>query len=252
MSDNATPGALKWQRIGDRSYELMKRPCSNCGNEHFEIWRWAGPAFARYHMPTHFEPDQFEDFIVPLDEQLTESHSEIMRDLREKLEEVNCQQGIQADGSYEFRLLEYARQRMVLLRKLERLEVLTEEDPAADANQQALRAAFELGYAASHFRFFHAYEDYLWEGVAVTEWRDAGLPRAREERLRQGARSRTAVLKAAELLYASDRSLIRNDVETARRIIRLNLPELQKGNGHHLGLDAITRHLRYARKAHRM
>jgi hypothetical protein len=43
--------------------------------------------------------------------------------------------------------------------------------------------------------------------------------------------------------------LIRNDSETARKILALKLPELQKGNGVQLGFDAITWHLRQVRAA---
>ena len=43
--------------------------------------------------------------------------------------------------------------------------------------------------------------------------------------------------------------LIRNDSETARKILALKLPELQKGNGVQLGFEAITWHLRQARAA---
>ena len=82
----------------------------------------------------------------------------------------------------------------------------------------------------------------------MSEWRDAGLPKARQERLRQGARTRSEIIRAAERLYANNPLLIRNDLETARQILEMRLPALQKGNGQQLGLDSITRHLRQARR----
>lgn len=102
--------------------------------------------------------------------------------------------------------------------------------------------------AAAEHRLIDAYEDYLYDGMAMSDWREEGLPKARAERLRQGERSRRAILNAAKTLYAKDATLTRNDMKTARAIRRLQLPELQKGCGQQLGLDAITKHLREARK----
>jgi hypothetical protein len=93
-----------------------------------------------------------------------------------------------------------------------------------------------------------AYEDYLHDGVAMSEWRNTGLPRARQEGLRQGARTRQEVLSAATRLYESDASLVRNDSETARRILAMRLPALQKGPNQQLSIDAVTRHLRAGRR----
>jgi hypothetical protein len=102
--------------------------------------------------------------------------------------------------------------------------------------------------AAAEHRLKDTYEDYISDGMAMANWRKEGLPAARAERLRQGQRSRTAILKAAKTLYAKDPALIRNDTMTARAIQRLRLPELQKGHDQQLGIDAITKHLREARK----
>jgi hypothetical protein len=110
-----------------------------------------------------------------------------------------------------------------------------------------VRLAFELGFAAAEHRLMTYYEDYLHDGIAMSEWRSAGLPRARQERLRQGARTRQEVLSAAKRLYENDPSLVRNDSETARRILSMRLPALQKGANQQLSLDAVTRHLRASR-----
>jgi hypothetical protein len=82
----------------------------------------------------------------------------------------------------------------------------------------------------------------------MEEWRTAGLPKAREERLRQGAKSRAEVVTAAKQLYRSDPLLVRNDTETARRILEMRLPALRRGNNRQMSLDAVTRHLRAARR----
>jgi hypothetical protein len=37
-------------------------------------------------------------------------------------------------------------------------------------------AAFELGFAAAYHRMMINYEDYVYDGIAMREWRTAGLP----------------------------------------------------------------------------
>ena len=70
-------------------------------------------------------------------------------------------------------------------------------------------AAFELGFAAAYHRMIINYEDYVYDGMAMKEWRTAGLPKAREERLRQGAKTRAEVVSAAKSLYRSNPLLVR-------------------------------------------
>jgi hypothetical protein len=103
--------------------------------------------------------------------------------------------------------------------------------------------------AAAEHRLLDSYEDFLFAGMALSEWRESGLPKARAERLRLGKTTRLAIVKAARQLYKADPGLLRNDSETARRITALNLPALQKGLGVSVGIDAITKHLRAARHA---
>ena len=102
-----------------------------------------------------------------------------------KLQEKNSPEGIEADFSYEFRLLGYGRQRALALQKLDYLKVLLSEKKPMRKDRQAVRLGFELGFAAAEHRLMSFYEDYIHDGVAMAEWRHAGLPLAREERLRQ-------------------------------------------------------------------
>jgi hypothetical protein len=144
--------------------------------------------------------------------------------------------------------MEYGRQRVSALEKLGYLEVLKSNNCVEGDEKTAVRLAFELGFATAEHRLMTAYEDYLHDGIAMSEWRNAGLPRAREERLRQGARTRREVLSAAKRLYEKDASLVRNDSETARRILAMRLPGLQKRENVQLSVDAVTRHLRAGRR----
>jgi hypothetical protein len=240
---------LRVKKIDDRSYELYLRRCSNCEIDHFEVWRWCGLSFSRYHLPNHFSEDDFEAFVDNIDDMLLTKACDVFVDFFQDLRKVHSPAGIIADHSFSFRLMEYARHRCSKLEKLGLLNVLASGDEPANKLQRAAQAAFELGMATAEYRLLTIYEEYVHAGIAAEEWREAGLPRAREERLRQGAKTREAIVKAAKRVYVLDRDLVRNDVETARRILKLDLPELQKGKGLQIGIDAVTRHLRAARKA---
>jgi hypothetical protein len=239
---------IQQMKIADRQYDLITRACSKCGTAHYEIWRWAGVLFARYKMPDDFAPDDFQQFVEGLDEQLFESSHDIMQEFHDALFTVNSPDGIEADYSFAFQLLEYGRQRAITLKRLSYLDALISEDAPTESDCKAVRAAFELGFAAAQHRMMVSYEDYVHDGIAMSEWREAGLPKARQERLRRGATTRAEILKAAQKLYQHDPALVRNDSETARRILKLHLPALQKGGHQQVGFDSITRHLREGRR----
>jgi hypothetical protein len=246
--DSSEYDPLRERIIADRRYELYSRgQCSCCGEHILEIWRWSGASFARYRLPQHFDQEAFDAFVEDLDKQFLQSSADILEDFYRELQKVNSPEGIDADFSYEFKLIEYGRQKASALDKLGYLEVLTSAESVEGDDKAAVRLAFELGFAAAEHRLMTAYEDYLRDGIAMSEWRNAGLPRARQERLRQGARTRQEVLSAAKRLYESDSSLVRNDSETARRILTMRLPALQKGPNQQLSVDAVTRHLRASR-----
>jgi hypothetical protein len=172
-----------------------------------------------------------------LDNQLLMSAPQMIHDFHHFLSEVNSKIGIYADDTFEFRLSEYARQRAVSLQKQGWFDALLSEYDPPTPEGKAIRTAFELGCAAAEYRVLRVYDDYVSAGIALSEWRDEGLPKAREERLRQGRRTRAAILRAAEELYAKEPALSRNDSETARRILKLRLPELQKLNGTQIGFE---------------
>lgn len=237
-------------QIADRRYELLCLPCSVCGKDYYEIFRWTSCNLSRYRMPDDFDPNDFETFVDNIDGLLLETAPELFEKFWECLDSINSPNGIDADFSFAFRLIEYGRQKTSALKKLGYLDAITMPSQPTKPDQSAVRLAFELGYAVSQHQIMANFENYFDDGYAMSEWRESGLPKAREERLRQGARTRAAIAKAAERLYTEDHSLIRNDLETARRILKLDIPELQKGNGLQIGIDAITRHLRAIRQAH--
>lgn len=251
-SDLREYNPLQERKIGDRQYELLSHgQCSCCNVEILEIWRWSGASFARYKLPKSFDVKEFYSYVDLLDEQFIQSSSELFAEFYRELQKKNSPEGIEADSSFEFRLLEYGRQRASALDELGYLDALVADKPVTDEVHLATRLSFELGYAAAEHHVMTVYEDYLHAGVAMSEWRHAGLPKAREERLRQGNRTREAVLAAAKQLYTTNPDLIRNDTEVGRRILKMKLPPLQKGGGQQLSVDAITRHLREARRKDR-
>jgi hypothetical protein len=170
--------------IVERHYDLMSRQCSNCEAHHREIWRWSGSSFARYRMRPDFTDDDFEQFVGIIDAQLLQSAPDLLEEFHEELQKVNCPQGIEADFTFAFRLVEYGRQRVLTLQKLRHFDDLVAEEAPTEPDAIAVRAAFELGVAAAEHRIMVAYEGYFWDGIAMSEWREAGLPKARQERLR--------------------------------------------------------------------
>jgi hypothetical protein len=239
---------LREREIGDRQYSLHRRICSQCNEPHLEVWRWSGASFSRYHPTEGFDVEHFDQFVEEVDEMLLMEAPDLFGDFSRALVAKNSAGGIEADGSFAFRLLEYARHRAGALDKLGMLDAITQKSTPTNEPEKAVRLAFELGMAAAEHRFMDIYEGYVDAGISQEEWREAGHERARDERIRLGKKTRNAIVAAAKRLYADSPGLIRNDMETARQIQRLHLPELEKGQGHQVGHDAIARHLRGARK----
>src|SRR5574337_1034887 len=228
---------LKTYTIEDRTYELLRRGvCSCCDQQMFEVWRWAGAIYSRYILRNNFDPDGFEDYVRDLDQEFLECSADLLGDFHHELGKINSKNGIQDDGSYAFRLAEYGRQRAMTLQSLGNFDLLLSRDKPNDDQGKAVMAAFELGFAAAFHRRMINYEDYVYDGIAMEEWRTAGLPKAREERLRQGAKTRAEIVGAAKSLYRSNPLLVKNDTETARRILQMRLPALRRGANGQVGL----------------
>lgn len=137
---------LKTFAIEDRTYDLHSRGiCSCCGQRMFEVWRWAGAIFSRYILHNNFDPDQFEDFVQDLDREFLESSADLLGDFQHELSKINSKEGIQADGSYAFRLAEYGRQRLMALQALGSFDLLLSREKPIDDHGKAVMAAFELG-----------------------------------------------------------------------------------------------------------
>ena len=75
------------------------------------------------------------------------------------------------------------------------------------------------------------HEGAVLEGYALIEGRECGRPLAVAARLRQGKRTRKAVIEAASKLYSENPALRRNDSKTAVQIAELKLEALRKRDG---------------------
>jgi hypothetical protein len=172
----------------------------------------------------------------------------MMTELNEQLLEINDTHGINADFTFEFLLAEYCRQRMSKLKKLGYLDHLLKDIKPKSKFEDGIRTAFELGMAAAEHKYIRAYEPHIFAGLDLEEWRSAGQPKATAARIRQGRQAREAIVKAAKSLYKVDHLLVRNDLETSRRIRTMELPGIIKPQGQVLSVDSIAKHIRAARK----
>jgi hypothetical protein len=66
----------------------------------------AGASFSRYKVPPNFTAAEFDYFVELIDEQLLQSSSELLEGFYIKLQDRNSKEGIEADYSYAFRLME--------------------------------------------------------------------------------------------------------------------------------------------------
>ena len=88
----------------------------------------------------------------------------------------------------------------------------------ADDVEDDFAAAFLLGCLATDNFWIETHEEAVFEGYAHIEGRESGRPLAVAARLRQGKRSRRAVIEAASKLYLAQPLLERNDSRTAALI----------------------------------
>jgi hypothetical protein len=95
-----------------------------------------------------------------------------------------------------------------------------------DDLENDVASAFRLGCLATEYHWLTVHEDAVFEGYAHIEGREIGRPLALAARLRQGKRTRKAVVEAAGKLYVQNPLLRRNDSKTANQIASMKLPAL--------------------------
>jgi hypothetical protein len=167
--------------------------------------------------------------------------------MRETIRQHNSRGQFDAHGMHPFRVRLIDRARLICNR-FSRNGALARILKHLDNVEDDLAAAFVLGCIAAENHWLETHEEAVFEGYAHIEGREAGRPLALAARIRQGKRTRKAVMAAASKLYDQDPSLRRNDSKTANSISRMKLESLRKRDGTFLGAEAIVKHLRAVRK----
>jgi hypothetical protein len=231
--------------IGDCTYELFLGKCS-CGQPMYRLMRTCGASLSIYQISQE-DYENLEDYIAELHATFAvDVHSRLER-LRQTIEELNSKGLFEAEGIDVSHVRRIDKARLILSRlsKNGRLKQILDK---ADDVDDDFAAAFLLGCLATDNFWIETHEEAVFEGYAHIEGRESGRPLAVAARLRQGKRSRRAVVEAASKLYLDQPLLERNDSRTAALIEEMKLEALRKRDGTYLGAEAIAKHLRAAKR----
>jgi hypothetical protein len=259
MSDTSEPSSLKdpcavsqdtvrieyKTTIGDCTYELFVGKCS-CGQPIYRLMRTCGASLSIYQISQE-DCENLEDYIAELHSTFAVDVHARINGLRKTIAELNSKGLFEAediDVSH-VRRIDKARLIMNRFSKNGLLERILEK---ANDVEDDVAAAFLLGCLATDDFWIEMHEEAVFEGYAHIEGRESGRPLAVAARLRQGKRTRHAVIEAAFKLYRDQPLLKRNDSRTAALIEEMKLEALRKRDGTYLGAEAIAKHLRAARQ----
>jgi len=232
---------------GDREYALLEGHCKSCDSHRYFVRRLSGIYYTEFRLAENFRREDFRNFCDDVDEDLFQSAPTLLERFHDELLKVNEPHGIQADGTFTLRLLEYGRTRLICLQRLNAFDGLLDKIGPPERADAALRAAFELGFAAGKYDVENLTEELYWEGFLAREAREQGQARAKAALKSKGQQTRTAIKNAAERLYQQEPDLIRNDTATARMMLERGMVEVQN-NGQPLRIDTICKYLRRARQ----
>src|SRR5262249_11578154 len=161
--------------------------------------------------------------------------------------EFNSRGLFEAEGVdvFHVRLIDKARLILSRFAKNGQLQRILDD---SDNTDDDVVAAFLLGCLATENYWIETHQEAVFEGYAHIEGRESGRPLATAARLRQGKRTRRAVMAAATKIYEHTPHLRGNDSKTASLIEAMRLEPLRKRDGTYLGCEAIIKHLRAARQ----
>jgi hypothetical protein len=241
----AKPRVERTIKRDDTTYELMVGQCS-CGNPTYKLLRMCGASISVY-MISAEDCEQLDEYVSELHESFAVDVEAKLFLLRDMIKEYNSHGSFEAYDLDVFRVRLIDKARLILNRfsKNGMLERILER---ADDIEDDIVAAFLLGCLATENHWIETHQDAVFEGWSHIEGREAGRPLATAARVRQGKRTRKAVLGAAAEVYRTNPFLQRNDVKTASIIERMKLDSLRKKDGTYLGSEAIVKHLRAARR----
>jgi hypothetical protein len=240
-------GSIVWKKtLGDCLYELFVCDCTCCDKPIYRLMKCCGASWSVYQI-SEKDYQNIDGYVAELHESFAlDVHSRILL-LRKAIGEFNSRGCFDAEGmpTFQVRLLDKARLILNRFAANGRLEEILDQ---SDNVENDVAAAFLLGWLATENFWRDAHQEAVVEGWAHIEGREAGRPLAVAARLRQGKRSRRAVIEAATILYGADGGLRRNDSKTAAMVAEQRLQSLRKRDGTYLGPDAIVKHLRAARR----
>jgi hypothetical protein len=233
-------------KLGDCTYELFVGTCS-CGQPIYRLMRTCGAALSIYQISQE-NYENLEEYIAELHATFAVDVHSRLEGLRQTIKEFNSKGlfEVQEIDVSHVRRLDKARLILSRFSKNGRLKQILDN---ADDVEDDFAAAFLLGCLATDNFWIETHEEAVFEGYAHIEGRESGRPLAVAARLRQGKRSRRAVIEAASKLYLEQPLLQRNDSRTAAVIEEMKLEALRKRDGTYLGSEAIAKHLRAARRA---
>ena len=245
-----TPREFRIERSlkrGDTTYELFVGPCACCDKIVYRLMRSCGASSISIYQISAGDADNLEAYVDELHADFAVDVRTKLHQLREAIAEFNSHGLFEAEelSSFRVRLIDKAR---LLSGRLSRTGALGQILNDPDNIENDISAAFLLGCLATEYSWLEAHEDAVFEGWAHMEGREVGRPLARAARLRQGKRSRKAVIDAVSKLYAGDPLLRRNDSKTANQIAAMKLEALRKRDNTFLGAEAIIKHIRAARQ----
>src|SRR5262249_9011763 len=207
---------------GDTTYEMLVGPCSSCRRHPvFRLMRTSGASLSVYQISS----DDYQN----LDEYVAELHSSFsvdvatkLSELQEAIRELNENGSFEAQDIYPYRvgLIDKAR---LICNRFSKNGLLEKILDNPDDLHNDIASAFVLGCIATENHWLEVHEEAVFEGYAHIEGRESGRPLAIEARIRQGKRTRKAVINAAATLYDEDPSLRHNDSRTANRIAGMKL-----------------------------
>jgi hypothetical protein len=198
-------------RLGDCTYELFVGKCS-CGEPFYRLMRTCGASLSIYQI-SQKDYENLDEYVAELHVSFTVDVESKMYRLRETIKEFNAKGLFEAEGMdvYHVRLIDKAR---LILSRFSKTGKLKEILDKPDDIENDLAAAFLLGCLASENFWIETHEEAVFEGYAHIEGRESGRPLAVAARLRQGKRSRRAIIDAASKLYSKQPLLRRNDSGT--------------------------------------
>jgi hypothetical protein len=231
---------------GDTIYELFVARCSCCEEPVYRLMRSCGASISIYEISSE-DYDNLDEYVETLHTSFSVDVDAKLGQLRDTVREFNSRGLFEAEeiDVHHVRLIDKAR---LILGKFAKSGVLDRILRHADDIEDEVAAAFVLGCLATENFWIETHADAVFEGYAHIEGRECGRPLAIAARVRQGKRTRKAVIDAASKLYQESPVLRRNDSKTAIRIADMRLEALRKRDGTFLGPEAIVKHLRGARR----